>query len=131
MDLRTGLEHPWLIGLSIGVSLALLVTGAWLGRRILLRLPTDALSRLDRRAPLRVRVRRSLVGAAMLLVGIVFLFIPGPGLVFIVVGLLSLDLPWRKHVLHWLLCRRRALRRINAFRARHGQPPLHAPPAPA
>jgi hypothetical protein len=130
LGLRTGLEHPWLIGVSIAVSLALLLVGAWVGRRVLLRLPPDALARPDDRAPLRVRVRRSLFGAAMILAGVVFLFIPGPGLVLIVVGLLSLDLPWRKHALHWMLCRHRALRRINAFRARHGQPPLQAPPSP-
>jgi ABC-type Fe3+ transport system permease subunit len=110
----------------VTVSLVLTFVTWWLVRRELLRLPSDFLhSGTGPRRTGAARFRRNAAGIAIALVGVLLLVLPGPGILLIVVGLLTVELPGRDKFVRWLLRRRWALREVNAWRARRGEPPLH------
>jgi hypothetical protein len=96
----------------------------------LARMPPDHFLRIER-TPLprggRAMVLRALlnlVGALLVLVGILLLVLPGQGLLTIVVGLVLLDFPGKRRFERWLVNRGPVLRSINALRRRVHQPPL-------
>ena len=109
-----------LVSAWVGVSVLATLTA----RRTLLRLPSNTLHYGHRR---KVAWHENAFGLVLIGVGIVLLFLPGPGTVLIVAGLLACDFPGRYKVLRWMLGRPRVLTGVNAFRIRHGKIPLEAP----
>jgi Putative transmembrane protein (PGPGW) len=95
-------------------------------RRTLLRLPADALHSARGR---KVTLRENAFGLVLIGLGTVLLFLPGPGTVLIVAGLLACEFPGRHTLLRWILSRARVLTEVNAFRMRRGRAPLEAPTA--
>jgi hypothetical protein len=94
------------------------------------RMPADYFRRPDRDPRLQsggamlLRVLRNLLGALLMIVGIVCLVLPGQGLLTLVVGLVLLDFPGKRRLERWLLNRGPVLRGINALRRRAHHPPL-------
>ena len=73
-------------------------------------------------------VVRNIVGAGLVLLGVVLLFTPGQGLLTLFVGLLLMDYPG-KHALEQSLVRRDGvLAGLNWVRRKRGHPPLAPPP---
>ncbi len=71
---------------------------------------------------------RNIVGAALILLGLVMLVTPGQGLVTLFVGLLLMDYPG-KHALEQSLVRRDGVMAgLNWVRRKGGHPPLEPPP---
>ena len=69
-------------------------------------------------------VIKNLAGVVFVLAGIAMLFLPGQGILTIIIGLSLISLPNKKGTLMWLVRRERVLHSINAFRAKFGKPPL-------
>jgi len=67
---------------------------------------------------------KNLLGALLVLAGILCLVLPGQGLLMIVMGLVLLDFPGKLRLERWLVNRRPVLRSINALRRRAHRPPL-------
>ncbi len=110
-------------GLLSIVATVVLLIGA---RSAIVRMPADVL-----RQPQRgVNVMRNVVALLVIAVGILLLFLPGPGLLLIFLGVVLCDLPGRNRALANLLRKPRILSEVNAFRARHNKPPLLPPPCP-
>jgi hypothetical protein len=132
---------PWdaevLLAAAGVLSLATLAGAAALLPRVVARLPEDHFvrSRTERRAarrawaPTRVLavVLRNVLGAALLVAGVVMLFVPGQGLLTILVALLVMDFPGKFRLEQALVRRAPVLRVLNRLRARAGRPPLEAP----
>lgn len=120
------------LALWVVASVALSIVAWWFVRRELLRLPSDFLHEGGRRREAGStgstgstgRLRRNAAGIGLILVGVLLLVLPGPGVLLIVVGLLTVELPWRDRFVRFLLRRRWALREVNAWRARRGEAPL-------
>jgi hypothetical protein len=95
--------------------------------RVCSRIPEDYLVRPPRPAPTPVRVLRAALGLALIAGGVAMLFLPGPGLVTIVAGLVVVGgrTAWR--AVRWLAGRPRILGAINRTRRRRGVPPLLGP----
>jgi hypothetical protein len=110
---------------SSGASVVLFLASTLLARRVLIRAPKDF---LWRRPSNKRRLLRTVVGSLTIGVGIALLFLPGPGMVFIVIGLASFESPLRARALKAVLTRPWILKEANALRARHGSPPLEASP---
>ena len=117
-----------LSAVSIASVVVCLVMLPW----IVVRLPEDYFAHERRDPPWSERsvrrrvvsVVRTLVGAVFVCVGIVLLFLPGQGLLMILVGLLVAEFPG-KYAVERQLARRPAIRRsIDAIRRRAGRPPL-------
>lgn len=70
---------------------------------------------------------KNLLGAVLLLIGFLLLFLPGQGLIMIFVGLLIMNYPGKYTLERWLIRRPGVLRAMNALRRKHGKLPLLSP----
>jgi hypothetical protein len=71
-----------------------------------------------------VLVAKNLLGAAMVVVGLVMLVTPGPGWFALLVGLALLDIPGKRAVERKIIQRPALLHLVNHLRVRAGQPEL-------
>ncbi|MCP5152228.1 MAG: hypothetical protein H6983_22330 [Ectothiorhodospiraceae bacterium] len=120
----------WLVGIG---SLVTLVLSALLIPWLIVRLPADfyAESRLADPAPrprtvwrLLLGALRNAVGAALLAAGVLMLFLPGQGLLTILIGLACLDFPGKRRLERMIVTRPSVVNAMNWIRARAGRPPL-------
>ena len=106
---------------------------------ILIRLPADF---FDIRVPrpwmedhhpvLRMlgHVVKNVVGAIFLFVGFLMLFLPGQGILTMLIGISMLDFPGKRKLEAWLIGRPAVLSTINGMREKFGKPPLIIAPDP-
>lgn len=124
----------WASGLSLLGAVATLAGVPW----VVARLPHDYFSR-ERRTVWRdadsqpllalvLGVAKNLIGAVLLLFGVIMLVTPGQGLLTILVGLLLLNFPGKFRLERWLVTRPGVLRALNWLRQRHGAQPFDDPP---
>jgi hypothetical protein len=129
MDGYAGLGW-WVLGFSL-----LTFVGSLVGIPLLIvRLPADYVLRPEpapdtwpARHPavrLSVLVAKNLLGLALVIAGIVMLFLPGQGILAILIGLPLLDLPGKRALERRLIRSPAILPAVNAIRAQAGQPPL-------
>ena len=101
----------------------------WFARRI----PTDYLITDQPRPlvhgwPVLGRIGRNLLGALLLLMGVLMLALPGQGILTIVVALTLLDFPGKHRLQRRILRQPNVLNTINRLRKRSGRPPLRTSP---
>jgi hypothetical protein len=124
-------------GWFIGVSVASLVAAVLLVPALIKRIPADYFSH-SRRHRLVANSRypalnfaltgaKNLLGAILVLAGLLMLFVPGQGLITLLVGLMIMNYPGKFVLERWLIRRPHVLSAVNWLRARHGQPPLDPP----
>ena len=65
-----------------------------------------------------LRIVKNLIGLVLLVVGVVFLFTPGQGVITILFGLILIDYPGKRRLERWLVSRPGVSRFINRLRAR-------------
>lgn len=125
-------EHA---GLLVGLSLLTAVLTLVLVPVLIIQIPADYFCHhhrlhISKRHPLLnvvIKVAKNLLGAVFLLVGFVLLFLPGQGLLLILVGLLIMNYPGKYRLERWLIRRPGVLPALNALRVRRGKPPLISP----
>jgi hypothetical protein len=83
---------------------------------------------IDRHPAIRwsAKILKNACGWCLILIGIILSLpgVPGQGLLMILVGLLLVDFPDKRHLERRLLGRRGVAERINRLRARFGRPAL-------
>jgi len=114
-----------LVGTMIGVP--------WVVRR----LPHDYFNREQRTAwreadgepwfALVAGALKNVLGAVLVLLGLVMLVTPGQGLLTLLVGLLLMNFPGKYTLERWLVQRPGVLRALNWLRDRSGHPPFDPP----
>jgi hypothetical protein len=117
----------WLFTISLLVSL---IAVPW----VIVRLPADYFQRgkprrppfADYSAPVRMVliVGKNLLGLALVGIGLVFLLMPGQGVIVILIGVLLLDFPRKKHLERWLISRGPILKLANWLRTKWNKEPL-------
>ena len=119
-----------MIGLGI-FSIASLVLVAILLPFIVVRLPADHFVRVHHvghgpRGWLDWiwHLGKNLLGLIFLLAGIAMLVLPGQGLLTMLIGLLMMDFPGKRHIERKLLARPAILKVVNRMREKRGVPPL-------
>ena len=70
---------------------------------------------------------KNLLGALLVLLGIVMLFTPGQGLLTLLVGLLLMNFPGKYHLERTLVARPGIFRTLNWLRRRRGVGPMELP----
>jgi archaellum biogenesis protein FlaJ (TadC family) len=120
----------WISGASLLSAVATLLAIPW----VVARLPADYFHHSRREnwrgsqrasaVALLFGVVKNLLGAVLLVLGVVMLFIPGQGLLTILVGLLLMNFPGKYRLERWLVQRPGVLRSLNWLRKRHGRPPF-------
>jgi hypothetical protein len=125
--------HPKvLIGMTIGAGV-LFVLSIVLTPWVISKLPRDYfkrhydfVSQLIKNKKLRVlaRVGKNVIGAVLLLAGIVMLLAPGPGILCILMAIVLLDFPGKHSLERKLVTRPKVLRTMNKLRRKMGKDPL-------
>jgi hypothetical protein len=123
--------------LLLSVSLAMLVTTLAAFPFVIARLPADYFTDDSRPAPLSrhlavhllLMALKNLLGLALVLVGILLLFLPGQGLLTVIIGLTIMNYPGKFAFERWLVRRPRVLPALNWLRRRLGTPPFTDPGA--
>lgn len=76
-------------------------------------------------APARIPlvIAKNIVGLVLVGVGVMFLLMPGQGVIVILIGVLLLDFPHKRRLEHWLISRGPILKLANWLRAKwHKEP---------
>lgn len=118
----------------IGVSIISFLVGILLLPVMITRIPVDYFSHharhrmvKDSRHPLfRVLALslKNLLGAVLLLAGLIMMFTPGQGLLTLFVGLMVMNYPGKFHFESWLIRRPHVLPAINWLREKYKRPAL-------
>ena len=92
--------------------------------------PPDSWRSRYRAVRVTLRVLKDLLGASLVLAGIVLAMplVPGQGILTILIGLSLLDFPGKRNLELKLIRLRTVRKAINWIRARAQQPPLELPP---
>lgn len=69
-------------------------------------------------------ILKNIIGILLLIVGVIMLVGPGPGILTILLGLILVDIPGKKPLEAKLIKRPAVLSAINNLRARYQKPPL-------
>ncbi len=127
-----------LIGLTIA-SVAFFVGTLIVIPFILVRLPPHY---FDERHPRRWMPNRSpvlrlvgliaknAVGAVFLAVGIALLFLPGQGILTILLGVSLMDFPGKRYIERKIIGQPAVLKAVNSLRAKYNKPPFTVPGDP-
>jgi hypothetical protein len=128
------IAHQTLIWWLAGTSALAFVGTLIVVPLLLVRLPTDYFCHGKRHpAPWAhhhpiirgiLLVGKNMLGALFLMAGFAMLFLPGQGLLTMVMGIVLLDLPVKYRLERWLIARRPILHGINWLRQRAGKPRL-------
>ncbi len=123
----------WASGLSLVGVVATVIGVPW----VVARLPQDYFNQSHRAVwrssadePWFARVLggvKNVLGAVLVLLGVVMLVTPGQGLLTLLVGLLLMNFPGKYQLERWLVQRPGVLRALDWLRGRSGQPPLDPP----
>jgi hypothetical protein len=70
---------------------------------------------------------KNVLGALLVLLGVVMLFTPGQGLLTLMVGLLLMNFPGKYQLERWLVQRPGVMVALDWLRKRSGQPPFDPP----
>ncbi len=73
-------------------------------------------------------ILKNVVGVLLAAAGIAMIFLPGQGLLTIVIGIMMLNFPGKRRLELWMIRLPGVLRVINALRARAKHGPLQLPP---
>ena len=118
-------------------SLGGLVIGLLLTPILVTRIPPDYFlyrrrHSADRRYPvlnLILLVVKNVIGAAFVLAGLLLLFLPGQGLITLLLGLMIMNYPGKFALERWLIQRPHVLPALNWLREKYDHPPLKSPQA--
>lgn len=69
-------------------------------------------------------ILKNVIGLVFALAGIAMLFLPGQGILTLLIGISLMDFPGKRHLEGKLVCHPKVLKPINALRAKWGRPPL-------
>lgn len=125
------LDDPgsWLLWVS-GASLLMLVGTLVVVPVVVARIPADHFVTPPARSTRRLawRVLLNLLGALVIVCGILMLVLPGQGLLTLLAGLLMVEFPAKRRLEVWILRRAPVQRVVQWMRERAGEPPLELPP---
>lgn len=127
-----------LMGWLVAASLLLFLASIIVVPILLVKIPRDyfaapkrypsALSGYPAPLILLLKIVRNILGALLILVGLVLLLLPGQGLLMILAGVVIADVPGKHRALRWLVYRKNLARPINWLRAKADKAPLAPDP---
>ena len=134
-EFNLDLEQLVLVGtaLSAIAFVAALVGVPW----VVARLPSDYFNQPNRSVwrelndepwyALVLGGLKNLLGAILLLLGVLMLVTPGQGLLTLIAGMLLMNFPGKYQLERWLVGWPGVMRGLNWLRRRHGEPPFEEP----
>lgn len=130
-------QNGKLLGLLGGIGLLSLIATLVLLPYFVVRIPPDYFRREHRehdyahdRHPLvhhTLVISKNLLGWLLILAGIAMIFLPGQGLLTLLIGLMLIDFPGKYRIEKRLIARPGVLHAVNWLRARAHHPPILPP----
>ncbi|HCY85225.1 MAG TPA: hypothetical protein DHV36_08835 [Desulfobacteraceae bacterium] len=121
----------WISGISLAFFLFSLAAVPWMVARIPVSYFRDlAIDEKGNSGAGRhpvIRILKNLTGVCLLVMGIIMLFIPGQGLLTMLVGLLLLDFPGKTAGVIFLVRKKAVQSSLNWVRSKKGAAPLKFP----
>ncbi len=123
---------PWIIAVSVTAS----VLGLMMIPVVAILMPRDYFVRPLRIVPTTSRfpagrwlffIARNVIGVGLMALGILFVPLPGNGLVLVLIGLMACDFKWKRRWLRRMIRRPSVHRPINWLRRKAGRPPVELP----
>ena len=97
----------------------------------LVKIPDEYFAReANTKRPLPMRILRTVLGVALVLLGLAMLVLPGQGLLTVLVGLSVLDLPIKRKAIRKILSNEKVHSAIDKLRKKHGKGSLQVPGDP-
>jgi branched-subunit amino acid ABC-type transport system permease component len=129
---RDALLHSWTSSPGTWIVSAVLAIAVYVAIAIAVpiavaRLPEDVLVRPLRRRSALERAALTVVGLSLVGAGVALLFLPGPGVLTMLLGLSIVGGEWSARAVRWLASRPKVFATINAVREKRGRPPLVHP----
>ena len=72
-------------------------------------------------------ILKNLVGVVLILLGLIMLAIPRPGLITLLIGLVIIDFPGERKLLVFILRKTNAIKVMNWLRQKNNKPPFELP----
>ncbi|MEX0678255.1 MAG: PGPGW domain-containing protein [Pirellulales bacterium] len=128
------LDHAALTTVMLIVSFVVLVASLWLCHYVLTTIPSDYFN--TKRKPFEqwrtskpalwwtLVITKNLVGALLIVAGLIMIFTPGQGILTVLLGISLVDIPGKRAWERKIIKRQPVLKVINRLRARANQPPL-------
>jgi hypothetical protein len=121
-----GISHE--VEAALAVVSVLMFVGSLVAVPVLLvRMPDDYFVRPRPPRSLLYRVSTTVIGVALVALGIAMLVLPGQGILTILVGLGILELPFKDRVIARLLSNAKVSAAIDKLRHKAGKGSLHVP----
>ena len=126
-------QHTWLLGAVAAGSLVLLTISLLATPRIVAQLPVDYLLRSESPSlkhpmlKMAITLLRTLTGAALIVMGLVMLVLPGPGIITLLIGLSMAQFPGKQRLIRLIASRESVFSSLNWMRRRYGKAPLIHP----
>jgi hypothetical protein len=127
-------EHQALLYTHGGASIALCIATLSVVPALLVRIPPDYFAH-EHRPPSRwadknrafrlaIMIARNILGAVLIVAGVAMLILPGQGLLTVLVGIMTLEVPGKYRFEKWIISRKGVLKAINWLRKRRHKEPL-------
>ncbi len=128
-------RHAALGWWALGLSIVLSVGGVLLVRWLLVAMPADFFVRpgplpWQLRHPVvrwSLTIGKNVLGAVLLIIGVLMLVAPGPGIMTILAAVILMDFPGKRTMEQRFLALPAVLHTINRMRQRAKRPPLEMP----
>ena len=120
----------WLTIASIIGFFGSLIVIPW----VLIKIPSDYFSHVKRKEHqwgnyppiirLALLIMKNILGVIFIIGGIIMLFIPGQGIITIIIGIILTDFPSKYKIERWIMNHTTILKYINKLRAKAKQSPI-------
>lgn len=126
-------EHDFLLVLLAALSPVSLLAIAAVVPLIIIRLPENYFSQPRRKKTeqhphpilrLFVLFFKNMLGSLFVVAGIIMLFIPGQGVLTILIGIMLMNFPGKYRIERWLVRNTPVLKPLNWLRKKYHKPPL-------
>lgn len=125
-------EHVTIIGLT---SLAMLIGSVGFGVFVIIQIPedyfvhqqirvVDSLGIQNRWIRIVLRIAKNILGIVLLFLGISLLFLPGQGLLTILISIILIDFPRKRLLERRIISQPGILKAANRLRSKFDRPPL-------
>jgi len=112
------------LGFGALMSFAFFLAGLVVVRILVVKLPSDHFVKPDPERPRAVRLARQIGGGLLIVLGLLMLVLPGPGILTIALGVALFDSPRKKELLRKVLAQESVRKSMHDLRVRAGKEPF-------
>lgn len=116
------------LGFGALMTFAVFVAGLVVVRVLVVKLPSDHFVKPDPERPKAVRLVRQVGGGLLVVLGLLMLVLPGPGILTIALGVALFDSPKKKEILRKVLSQENVRKSMHDLRVRAGKEPFSLEP---